>query len=423
MDELARTRTDLERLEKKERDLEQQLSSIRMEIEVHKSRIESLVRTKPAPINSLPPEILSYVVHLAVPDCYPSRLSKLEMVSRPWRDAIIGCPTLWNNVSITRWVRESLVKTQVERSAQGPLDITINYWEPSPYFTSILDIVVPHVHRWRALRICASNLNGLEPLLDKFNSLKFPSLIRTTISGGFIRYPNFLRPENSPSLQSLDCRLIPMDDFPLGQRFTDLVVEFPPVSPFIQQLLPRMLLSLLSSQNLTTLKLVCSSDPSLQPNSIYLSSLTSLTLEVEYPRELFLAIVAPRLSHLDFDGKDLDEPLSAVFWGFGSKFRRVHHVVLHVGSSQFTVGCAEVVSLAFPNVRHVKLDTMHMHFFFKTDLDGTCPADRWKSLKSLAFHNLKTCNKSCTKDLVRWLERRQLAGRPMLQVKFADCTF
>ena len=66
MDELSRTRTELERLEKKERDLQKQLSSVRMEIEVYKSRIESLVRTKPAPINSLPPEILSYVFDLTL---------------------------------------------------------------------------------------------------------------------------------------------------------------------------------------------------------------------------------------------------------------------------------------------------------------------------------------------------------------------
>ena len=111
VDELDRTRTELERLEKKERDLQQQLSNIRMEIGVHKSRIESLVRTKPAPISSLPPEIHSHVVHLAVPGCYLSGLSGLERISRIWRDVILGCPTLWNNISITHQVHESLVRT------------------------------------------------------------------------------------------------------------------------------------------------------------------------------------------------------------------------------------------------------------------------------------------------------------------------
>ena len=90
MDELARTRTELERLEKKEQDLQQQLSSIRVEIEDHKSRIESLVRTKPAPINSLPPEILSYVFDLAVPGVDPHRLAELERVSRTWRNVLLG---------------------------------------------------------------------------------------------------------------------------------------------------------------------------------------------------------------------------------------------------------------------------------------------------------------------------------------------
>ena len=84
-----------------------------------------------------------------------------------------------------------------------------------------------------------------------------------------------------------------------------------------------------------------------------------------------------------FDGEDLGDPLSTVFRGFESKFRKVHHVVLRVGSSRFMVECAEVVPLVFPNVRHVKLDTVRMHVFFRTHLDDPCPADRWGSLESL----------------------------------------
>ena len=351
MDELSRTRTELERLEKKERDLQKQLSSVRREIEVYKSRIESLVRTKPAPINSLPPEILSYVFDLTVPGLGLYRLSELERVSRSWRSVILGCPTLWNNIIIGRRVHESLVRTQVERSAQGPLHITINYWDPLPPCLSLLDVIVPCVHRWRTLRIRTNSPEGLELVLDKLKDLKFPSLIRATITGVSIRYPSFLRPENSPSLQNLDCCLIPMDDFPLVQKFTDLAVEFPRLYTtwhFTQELMPRMLLSLLSSQNLTTLKIVYSNDTSLEPDSIPLPSLTSLTLKVECPRMLISAIVAPRLSYFDFDVDVLDVPLFTVFRGFEAKFRRVHHVVLRAGLSYFTVEYAEVVSLVFP---------------------------------------------------------------------------
>ena len=246
------------------------------------------------------------------------------------------------------------------------------------------------------------------------------------LTGVSIRYPSFLRPENSPSLQNLDCRLIPMDDFPRSQRFTDLAVELSHAYtawPSTQEFIPRIFWSLLSSQNLTTLKLVYSNYTLLELDSISLPSLTSLTLEAERPKELILAIVAPRLSYFDFNVEVLVDPLSTVCRGLESKFRKVHHVVLRVGSSSFTVECAEVLSLVFPNVRHVKLDTLRMHVFFRADLDDLCAADRWESLESVTFCDLKACDETCTEDLVQWLEWRQLAGRPILRVKFVDCTF
>ena len=73
----------------------------------------------------------------------------------------------------------------MERSAHGPLDITVNGWEPFSQLISLLDIVLPHVHRLRTLGLHADNRKGLlELVLGKLNNLKFPSLIRTTTSRG-----------------------------------------------------------------------------------------------------------------------------------------------------------------------------------------------------------------------------------------------
>ena len=65
MDELAKVRIELEQLKKKGRDLDEELSRVRMAIVAHKSRIEHLAWAK-VPINTLPTEILSYVLELAV---------------------------------------------------------------------------------------------------------------------------------------------------------------------------------------------------------------------------------------------------------------------------------------------------------------------------------------------------------------------
>ena len=83
------------------------------------------------------------------------------------------------------------------------------------------------------------------------------------------------------------------------------------------------------------LELVYSGSPSLQPESISLLFLTSLTLKAVQPGELIKAIVAPNLS-VPCDW------LSAVFHVFESKFRNIQHLVgcaiFYLGS-QVCQGC------------------------------------------------------------------------------------
>ena len=86
--ELTQVRAELKRLEKKERDLKEQLSSVCVAIEVHKSRIEGFIQTKPAPIDALPFEILSYVLKLSVSTTLPfhPRRRELASVSHTWEE-------------------------------------------------------------------------------------------------------------------------------------------------------------------------------------------------------------------------------------------------------------------------------------------------------------------------------------------------
>ena len=416
MDELIQMRTELKQLEKKEQDLREQLSRVREEIEAHKSRIEDCVRRKRDPIGSLPFEILSNVLEMAA---FHSKPGELARVSRVWRDVILRCPTLWNNIVINRSTNESLVRAHVTRSAQYPLDITIHYWAEFVRLYVLLDILIPHAHRWRTLCINENGFRPLPSIQEKLNNLKFPSLISSVIAGGgYVHYPTFLRPENSPSLKSLVLRhLVPWVDFPSGQRFTDLDLTF---TLDYQQLGPRTLSSFLSSRNLTTLKLVYYNHPPLQPDSISLPFLTSLTLKAKHPRGLISAIVVPQLSYLDFAVIDHSGLLSTTFRGFESKFGRVRHFVLHTTS--FTYECAQVASLVFPNVHHVTMNTLE-YFFFRANSDGLCFADHWESLKSLIFCDLGACDEFSIDLLVQWLGRRQFTGRPMLHVKFSNCVF
>ena len=61
--------------------------------------------------------------------------------------------------------------------------------------------------------------------------------------------------------------------------------------------------------------------------------------------------------------------------------------------------------------------------FFRTNLDGSCVADHWESLESLTFCGMVVYYESSTEHLVRWLQQRKLAGRPMLRVRLAERIF
>lgn len=423
--ELTQVRAELERLEEKERSLEEQLSGVRVAIETHKSRIEDLVQAKPAPIGSLPFEILSYVLKLSVSatlPLHPRRRRELASVSPTWRDVILFSPTFWTTIDITPGrANMPLLRAHAARSRQCPLDITIQSWQNSrPQLSALLDVIIPHAHRWRTLDIRSNAHYCLQLVLDKINFLKFPSLIRTSIiATAYIQYPSFLTRESSPVLQSLELRpVIPVDDFPSGQAITELSLQISP-----QCLGLPTLRSMLSSQKLTTLELVYSDSPSFQPDSISLPFLTSLTLKATQPRELIKAVVAPNLSYLHFTVVVPCDRLSAVFHGFESKFRNVRHLVLDAPSSLLDVECAEVVSSVFSNAHHVEMHTVETDAFFRTNLDGSCAADHWESLESLTFRGMIVYYESSTEHLVRWLQQRKLAGRPMLRVRLAEWIF
>ena len=426
MDELALARIQLEELTKKEENLVEELSRVRVAIEARKSRIEDLARAS-APVNLLPSEILSYVIELAVfpvEYLYQHRMLTLARVSRTWRDIILNSPKFWNHIILDFYATIPFVKEHVERSCQYPLDIAIRFCDTDGRLNTLMDVIIPHVHRWRTLEMYENNHQTLQLILGKINHLKFPSLTRATIFNSIIQdmqYPTFLRPENSPSLKSLHLdNLIPMDELTFGKRITDLSLKFSS-HPFGHLALS----SLLSSQHLTTLKLAYSTCPSLQPDSISLPFLTSLTLEAKHPRGLISAVVAPQLSYFWLTPLTSADQLSTLFCGFESKFRNVHHFGFHVVNGSISVVDAKCISAVFQNVRHVELHTAEVDDFFRMAIDdsGSCPADNWELLQSLTFHEVKVRHTSSTGHFVRWLRKWNSEGLPMLRVNFLRCTF
>ena len=126
MDELAQVRFELEQLERKERDLDEELSRLRVAIGAHESRIEHLAWVKP-PIKILPTEILSYVLELILTDhLYEHYILSLAKVSRAWKDIILNSTKFWGHIHLLPRQKMSLVKERVARSCRSPLDISIS---------------------------------------------------------------------------------------------------------------------------------------------------------------------------------------------------------------------------------------------------------------------------------------------------------
>ncbi|KAI6010964.1 hypothetical protein F5J12DRAFT_573775 [Pisolithus orientalis] len=110
--------------------------------------------------------------------------------------------------------------------------------------------------------------------------------------------------------------------------------------------LPKSLLP--SLEKLTTLTLCGEIGHwQLEPQSLRLPLLRSLTIDIDNPSMLVKAIVAPELSCFDFN---FDE-LAAVFGGIPSAFNKVHYVCLR-SSTRDPIA---TVCQAFPNVRHFEM--------------------------------------------------------------------
>lgn len=130
-----------------------------------------------------------------------------------------------------------------------PLDIAIKLWKTG---TQLSRYHRTHVHRWRTLELCGNSDQCLQFILDKINHLLSPTSPCTAmfkiygipLSGA---RKLFLSEKLGYQSRYLHGQEVPP---PPGQRITDLSVQFSS-----RNFGPLTLLSLLSSQHLTTLKL------------------------------------------------------------------------------------------------------------------------------------------------------------------------
>ncbi|KAL4072022.1 hypothetical protein J3A83DRAFT_4188085 [Scleroderma citrinum] len=444
MDNLIQARVELARLEAKEQDLLKQLLEVHYAVSAQRTKISELIRLGPPPIDGLPTELLVSILDLTI-RAYPDRERQWELarVSRRWRDVILENPVFWTTIDLLA-LSTSAIKAQLKRSGNLLLDVIIKV-EDSPrsicdLIESRMYIVMPHVHRWRALDMFdittyygSDHDNGrtVGEIIDKaIYGLKLPSLKHAVIqcTDGTV-YPKFLSPTCAPSLEYLELNNCPEQggSFALPSTLKTLKLSFKP-----WDLIARYP-SFISTQTLTTLSL---SGRIVywprQPNSIQFPVLKTLTLTISRTNDFMHAITTPNLEHFNFflGHEDHYPSPSVVFGGLESKFTSVHHVTFY-GLAALRDHRpdhdpnASPLCEAFPNVRHVEIapeDLAGLLMARSCRAESThnlCPVDLWKDLQSLTLRGPSYECINGLDQLPEWLMQRQKSGLPPLHIKLA----
>ncbi|KAI6003329.1 hypothetical protein EDC04DRAFT_1035150 [Pisolithus marmoratus] len=161
--ELAQLRDELDRLHKRECELQRELFDVRAAAEIKRKQIEDISKMRAvAAINRLPVEVFTRILHFALSmPCY-SRWHEYgthkliyARVSRWWRDVILNSPSLWATICVSPHWASSFVEMHVARSGEHPLDIAVLQRWHGDNDVSFLGPILSCTRRWRSLTIRA----------------------------------------------------------------------------------------------------------------------------------------------------------------------------------------------------------------------------------------------------------------------------
>ena len=84
-----------------------------------------------APISRLPSEIFLHIYELAYPSATHRSVFEviaLTHVCRRWRDALLSCPIIWSDISVSRNSKLPLVEALLQRSRGVPLTVNVQLY-------------------------------------------------------------------------------------------------------------------------------------------------------------------------------------------------------------------------------------------------------------------------------------------------------
>ena len=118
-------------------------------------RLVRSLKNLTAPVNRIPPEVLSLIPDYSDYGQAHQDLIALTHVCRRWRDILISRPSLW---TLLEFLDVDRTRTYIERSRTSPLDIFLEQEYGRTYLDDAFSLVIPHVNWVKILQICTDFL-------------------------------------------------------------------------------------------------------------------------------------------------------------------------------------------------------------------------------------------------------------------------
>ncbi|KAG9042026.1 hypothetical protein FS837_011437 [Tulasnella sp. UAMH 9824] len=139
-----------------------------------------------SPINTLPFDVFQIIITSCWEEKGESFALTASHVCRLWRHHVLDMPLLWNRLEFaTGAPKWDMLEVRLQRSGQASLDIVVEeevfLKSGMPHLRRIMQMIVPHIERWRSLRIVDVPHKVRRVLLDQLRGKSVPLLHRVEV--------------------------------------------------------------------------------------------------------------------------------------------------------------------------------------------------------------------------------------------------